>query len=86
MFYVYLLSQAQLCSRLRKAKFIAVPLDNLRHALVAPWRISLVLKEHRPPMFALPDYLKPHARASKTSLYHADMSITSRLKEMFLFN
>ena len=24
---------------------------HVRHTLVAPWRISLVLKEHRPPMF-----------------------------------
>jgi len=56
---------AQVCSRLRKAKFIAVPLDagsggTGPHSLVAPWRISLVLKEHRPPMFALPDYLMDH--------------------------
>lgn len=94
--------KAQVCSRLRKAKFIAIPLDpgsggtgpcccqmgtigrkwkstrvrescpqrgsttknngckmvqelltptHVRHTLVAPWRISLVLKEHRPPMF-----------------------------------
>lgn len=56
---------AQVCSRLRKAKFIAIPLDpgsggTGPHTLVAPWRISLVLKEHRPPMFALPDYLTEH--------------------------
>ncbi|CAJ1423813.1 unnamed protein product, partial [Effrenium voratum] len=52
----------QLSAKLRKVKFIAVQLDEASgaHTLVAPWRISLVLKEHRPPMFALPGYLADH--------------------------
>eukprot|EP00929_Paragymnodinium_shiwhaense_P112869 TRINITY_DN8112_c0_g3_i1.p1 TRINITY_DN8112_c0_g3~~TRINITY_DN8112_c0_g3_i1.p1 ORF type:complete len:4071 (+),score=984.48 TRINITY_DN8112_c0_g3_i1:367-12213(+) len=58
-------ARARICSQLRRAKFLAVPLEmsggdddaSGPHTLVAPWRISLVLKEHRPPMFALPSYL-----------------------------
>lgn len=55
--------RARICSQLRKVKFLAVPLESGvagPHTLVAPWRISLVLKEHRPPMFALPAYLSEH--------------------------
>lgn len=53
----------RICAQLRRTKFLAVPLDGSEtgsHALVAPWRISLVLREHRPPMFALPEYLQEH--------------------------
>jgi len=55
--------RARICAQLRKVKFLAVPLQSgvaCPHTLVAPWRISLVLKEHRPPMFALPAYLSEH--------------------------
>eukprot|EP00931_Biecheleriopsis_adriatica_P006890 TRINITY_DN108233_c0_g1_i1.p1 TRINITY_DN108233_c0_g1~~TRINITY_DN108233_c0_g1_i1.p1 ORF type:complete len:2373 (-),score=512.75 TRINITY_DN108233_c0_g1_i1:255-7373(-) len=56
-------ARTRVCSQLRRVKFLAVPLDSSTtcpHTLVAPWRISLVLKEHRLPMFALPAYLQEH--------------------------
>jgi len=57
-------STNRLFSQLRKAKFLVVPMDTTSgvgpHTFVAPWRISLVLKDHRPPMFALPEYLQEH--------------------------
>ncbi|CAK9107463.1 Putative F-box and FNIP repeat-containing protein L60 [Durusdinium trenchii] len=73
-------TEVQVCSRLRKTKFIAVPLDagstgsNVdvvyfqmpqvkEHTLVAPWRISLVLKE-----FALPDYLMDQSVSARSIL------------------
>jgi len=54
-------SKSRISTQLRKTKFLAVPMDEAgTHTLVAPWRISLVLKSHRPPMFALPEYLQDH--------------------------
>jgi len=61
-------ARVRICGALRRAKFIAVPLDSGEdgpHALAPPWRISLVLREHRPPMFALPGYLSEHVELLK---------------------
>jgi len=63
-------TRSALASKLRRTKFLAVPMESSGgeggpHALVAPWRISLVLREHRPPMFALPSYLVDHVRLLK---------------------
>jgi len=55
--------RGRICAQLRRTKFLAVPTDDRDsgpNVLVPPWRISLALKEHRPPMFALPAYLQDH--------------------------